>query len=268
MHPQATRPNATTPKNSKTYKQQLPDGQLHNWGKGYWWRPAKAIEANTFDDVIRVITDHATYPSPVRALGNIHSVTEAVVNVGGTVILMRNIRGVRDVGWNAHLGCHTAVALAGTSLVELYTLLGERGFEVRERCWVGCGTFASPKQDTASPSHVSLTLCQVGFQAEIGDATIGATSVSQTKDSGPTTEDRFGSVYKEVVGLKYADHEGRIVELNRRDHPEQLAAFKCRLVGVWWVLWGIGVCLIVDERLLTRSSPFHPARASWASCWR
>ncbi len=178
-------------------------GTLHNWGQTYYFTPAKIVHAHSYDDVVRAVQDTATYPSPVRALGNIHSVTYLTVNQGGTVVLMRNLRGVKDFRFDERFGHQTVTVLGGTSSLEMYQWLGEKGYEA-------------------------------GFQAEIGDATVGSLAVSQNKDSGLFPKSEMGTTYKGIVGLKYVDHEGNIRDLNAHDHAAELAYFKCSdgLLGI------------------------------------
>jgi FAD/FMN-containing dehydrogenase len=165
--------------------------------------PAKIVHPYTYEDVASAVRDHMTYPSPVRALGNIHTVTYVTVNQGGTVILMRNLRGVKEFKFDERFGHQTVTVLGGTTALEMYTWLGEKGFEG-------------------------------GFQAEIGDATLGSLAVSQSKDSGLTPRSEMGSTYKGIVAIKYVDHEGNIVDINAKDNAEALAWFKCSdgLLGI------------------------------------
>ena len=161
------------------------------------------MHAYTYEDVARAVRDYATYPSPVRALGNIHSVTFVTVNQGGTVILMRNLRGVKEFKFDERFGHQTVTVLGGTTALEMYTWLGEKGFEA-------------------------------GFQAEIGDATMGSLAVSQNKDSGLFPRSEMGSTYKGIVAIKYVDHDGNVVDINAKDNAEALAWFKCSdgLLGI------------------------------------
>ncbi len=39
-------------------------------------------------ELFQVVKDKVKFPSPVTALGSLHTVTEAIVNDGGTVLLM------------------------------------------------------------------------------------------------------------------------------------------------------------------------------------
>lgn len=152
---------------------------------------------------MRAVHDQATYPSPVRALGNILTVTYLTVNQGGTVVLMRNLCGVKEFKFDERFGHQTVTVLGGTSALEMYKWLGEKGFEA-------------------------------GFQAEIGDATVGSLAVSQNKDSGLFPRSEMGSTYKGIVAIKYVDHDGNIQDINAVDDAEALAWFKCSdgLLGI------------------------------------
>jgi FAD/FMN-containing dehydrogenase len=60
--------------------------------------------------------------------GSIHSVSEVVVNEGGTVVLMRALKGV--LGLSADAEGQVVTVQAGITLLELHTWLGERQLEV------------------------------------------------------------------------------------------------------------------------------------------
>jgi UDP-N-acetylenolpyruvoylglucosamine reductase len=174
---------------------------LKNWGRSYQFTPAIVVEATTFEDVIEAVQDTEKYPTPVRALGNIHTVTEAVVNEGGTVVLMRKLNQIIAVG-NDDEG-QTVTAQAGTTLLELHNWLGKKGLEM----------LVAP---------------------EIGDASVGSIVGSVTKDAGPGPSSETGSLYKAIVGVKYVDHMGRVVRLSKKEHAADLGLFKCSegLLGI------------------------------------
>jgi len=90
-------------------------------GTDNYFTPAKVVHAYTYDDIVRAVRDHATYPSPVRALGNIHTVTYLTVNQGGTVVLMRNLRGVKEFKFDERFGHQTVTVLSGTTALEKFT---------------------------------------------------------------------------------------------------------------------------------------------------
>jgi FAD/FMN-containing dehydrogenase len=171
---------------------------LRNWGRTFEFRPAVVVEAQTAGDVVRVVKDPVNYPTPVRALGSIHSVSEVVVNEGGTVVLMRALKGV--LGLSADAEGQVVTVQAGITLLELHTWLGERQLEM-------------------------------AVAPEIGDATVGSLVGSVSKDGGVGDPTETGTLYKAITGVKYVDHNGEIVSLTRKENPTELAEFKCRLVN-------------------------------------
>ena len=70
---------------------------LHNWAYSYEFEASKIVKPTSIDQVAAIVRDVKKYPSPVRALGSIHSVTECVVS-NGTII---DIRGPYIVSSNA-----------------------------------------------------------------------------------------------------------------------------------------------------------------------
>ena len=48
-------------------------GEITNWEGGVTYRPAVVVRPQTIDDVVRVMKDAVKYPSPVRAVGKLHS---------------------------------------------------------------------------------------------------------------------------------------------------------------------------------------------------
>src|SRR6185295_11695288 len=58
---------------------------LQNWKRTITYHPAVVEIIRSAEDLQRVVTDKARYPSPVRAKGSHHSTTECVVAEGGTV---------------------------------------------------------------------------------------------------------------------------------------------------------------------------------------
>src|SRR5579859_4935907 len=60
-----------------------------NWFGNIVSHPAVVVDANSVDDIVRVLRDPATYPSPVRAVGSNHSTAPCGVAEGGTLIRMK-----------------------------------------------------------------------------------------------------------------------------------------------------------------------------------
>ena len=57
-----------------------------NWFGNIVSHPQVVVEANSVDDIVRVVKDPAAYPSPVRAVGSNHSTAPCGVADGGTLI--------------------------------------------------------------------------------------------------------------------------------------------------------------------------------------
>jgi len=60
-----------------------------NWFGNIVSHPAVIVDANSVDDIVRVMKDPVTYPSPVRAVGSNHSTAPCGVADGGTLIQMK-----------------------------------------------------------------------------------------------------------------------------------------------------------------------------------
>lgn len=167
---------------------------MHNWGWSYEFDVAKVVKPTSREELAAIIRDPQTYPSPVRALGNAHSVTECVVS-NGTVVDMRGFDKI--VGNSTDAWGRTVVTVeAGATLIKVHEWLMERGLELP-------------------------------FAAEIGDATVGSLTSSLSKDSGLGPPELSGTLYKAIVGVTYMNHEGKEVVLRDTLHGPALALFKC-----------------------------------------
>src|SRR5579864_7089844 len=60
-----------------------------NWFGDIVSHPRVVVDANSVDDIVRILKDSATYPSPVRAVGSNHSTAPCGVADGGTLIRMK-----------------------------------------------------------------------------------------------------------------------------------------------------------------------------------
>jgi len=66
-----------------------PVNTVTNWFGNIVSHPAAIVDANSVDDIVRVLKDPATYPAPVRAVGSNHSTAPCGVADGGTLIRMK-----------------------------------------------------------------------------------------------------------------------------------------------------------------------------------
>jgi FAD/FMN-containing dehydrogenase len=56
------------------------------------------VMPRSVDDVVRVVSDTATYPSPVRAVGKLHSPAPCSADEGGTMLDMTSMTRILEVG--------------------------------------------------------------------------------------------------------------------------------------------------------------------------
>src|ERR1700730_6848556 len=69
-----------------------------NWFGNIVSHPSVIVDANSVDDIVRVLKDPAQFPSPVRAVGSNHSTSPCGVAEGGTLIRMKMNRILKIAG--------------------------------------------------------------------------------------------------------------------------------------------------------------------------
>lgn len=197
------RPRSPTPPVSSV---QTPLVPLHNWGYAYSFEVTTFVAPTTIVEIQGIVQDTVLYPSPVRALGNIHSVTACVVS-NGTIVDMRGMDKVLSLDKSSH-GSQTVSVQGGVTLINVHNYLADQDLELP-------------------------------FAAEIGDATVGSLTSSISKDSGVGDPAVTGSLYKSIVGVTYVNHMGDLVTLTDADNTTALAHFKSS-EGL------LGIVVIVD----------------------
>jgi len=171
-----------------------------NWASSFYYKPLVLVTPDSYDEIASVITNY-DYPSPIKAMGNVHSVTECVVNEVGTQVDMTVFKDLwfpEDVRYDPETGKPThVVAQSGVTLVEMHHWLAQYDME----------SMVSP---------------------EIGDATVGSITTSITKDAALNPDNTIakGSFYELIDAVLYLDHEGQYIYLTRENNPEELAFFK------------------------------------------
>lgn len=181
-----------------------------NWGLSQATTPAVYAEPVSYADVQAIVRDTARFPTPVSPVGSMASVTRTLVNDGGTLVCLKKLDEVIGVERDA-LGRQVVRVQAGCRLKKLNTWLQARGLEVP-------------------------------FQAEIGEATVGAVAVGDTKESSLDAPGYFSA---HVVGLVHVDEAGDLRTLSDRDGAA-FHAFKCS-----FGLSGIVVECLVEVRPAT-----------------
>lgn len=172
----------------------MTQGGVHvqNWEGSIHSRPTALVQPLTVDDVVRVVTDTATYPSPVRAQGSGHSTTECAVADEGTLLDMSKM----DRILNIDTVNKTVTAEAGATYLKVARALRREELQF----------------------YVNI---------ELGSLSCGSAACTATKDASmpnlpgqPATE--FGQVSSYVIGVKMVLPSGEIREYNEQNDPEQM----------------------------------------------
>lgn len=158
---------------------------ITNWEGGVTYRPAVVVRPKTIDDVVRVVKDAASYPSPVRAVGKLHSPAPCSADIGGTMLDMTGMTRILDIGHDY------VTAEAGALYIDVAEELARHGKQF----------------------HVNT---------EIGNVTLGAVACAATKDSSLIGTSHWGQVSSFVSGLKVVRPDGSVASFNETDHPEEM----------------------------------------------
>ena len=166
---------------------------LQNWN-GVITYQATVVSVCSVEDVQTVVRDRITYPSPVRAKGSHHSMSDCIVNDGGTVLDMRAFDTIEVDVENK-----TVTVGAGVELLEAAKVLASHGLQF----------------------YVNI---------ELGAMTLGSGACCGTKDasyySRRERKYEYGQVSSYAVGFKLVDGHGEIVEVSTSRNAELLPALR------------------------------------------
>lgn len=93
-----------------------------NWFGDLISHPATIVDANSVDDIVKVMKDPAAFPAPVRAVGSNHSTTSCGAADGGTLIRMKMNRVLS-------IGAETITVEAGITLLQMANALRDRNLQ-------------------------------------------------------------------------------------------------------------------------------------------
>ena len=127
------------------------------WEGAVTLRPAVIVQPRTIDDVVRVVADAATYPSPVRAVGKLHSPAACSADIGGTMLDMTGMTRIIEIGHDF------VTAEAGALYIDVAEELARHDKQF----------------------HINT---------EIGNVTLGAVACAATKDSSLIGTSHWGQV--------------------------------------------------------------------------
>ncbi|MGC2498262.1 MAG: FAD-dependent oxidoreductase [Acidobacteriaceae bacterium] len=150
-----------------------PANTVTNWFGNIVSHPAVIVDANSVDDIVRVLKDPATYPSPVRAVGSNHSTAPCGVADGGTLIRMK-MNQIMSIGPGSLTAQADATHLQMAKALEAQNL-------------------------------------QFYVNTEIGSLSAGSASCAGTKDASFPGE--YGQVGSYITGVKMVLPTGDLLEV-------------------------------------------------------
>lgn len=155
---------------------------IHNWADTYSANPAVVTEAHSTEDLVAIVTDATTYPSPLRAFGSNHSTTPCALVDGGTMVNTWPMNRVLEIG------ADFVRVEAGALFIDVSKELERHGLEF----------------------YVAL---------QIGNATMGSIACCASKDGSYPGVFGQAAVYCTAMTLVTAD--GRVVTIDEHQ-PELL----------------------------------------------
>jgi FAD/FMN-containing dehydrogenase len=158
-----------------------------NWFGNIVSHPSVIVDANSVDDIVRVLKDPAQFPSPVRAVGSNHSTSPCGVAEGGTLIRMKMNRILKIAG---------------------------------ERLTVEAGALHI---DLAK--ELERLNLQFYVNTEIGSLSAGSASCAGTKDASMPGE--YGQVGSYITGVKMVLPNGDLLEVTEEQQPELMQKVRC-----------------------------------------
>lgn len=151
-----------------------------NWFGNIVSHPGVIVDANSVDDIIAVLRDPVTYPSPVRAVGSNHSTAPCGVADSGTLIRMK-------MNQILNIGTDSLTVQAGAVHLDMANALRAKNL-------------------------------QFYVNTEIGSLSAGSASCAGTKDA--SFDGEYGQVGSYVTGVKMVLPSGDLLEVKEDAQPE------------------------------------------------
>jgi FAD/FMN-containing dehydrogenase len=156
---------------------------VSNWFGDLVFHPAVVAEVDSLTDIASVLKKADVYPSPIRPAGSRHSTTPCATVEGGTLLDMRRLDRIIEIG------ADFVTAEAGALYLDVSQALAQHGLQ----------------------HHVNT---------EIGNLTLGSAACAGTKDASMPGE--FGQVNSYVSAVKMITPSGDLLEVTEAD-PELLS---------------------------------------------
>src|ERR1700733_9988883 len=158
--------------------------QVVNYDGSITASPQQLAYPQTVDEIQAILRDFARFPSPVRAMGNYHSLTPCASSNGTIVNLSKMAQVVTIDKTNL-----TFTAQGGMQIIDASQALREHNL-------------------------------QMMLNIEIGNMTLGSAACCHSKDALDGIE--FGQVSSYVTGIKWVTPSGDLAEATTADNPDLL----------------------------------------------
>jgi FAD binding domain/D-arabinono-1,4-lactone oxidase len=178
---------------------------ISNWNGSACCTPAEIVAPRNVDELVDVVKNTYLYPSPLRAVGELHSLNECFTTTG-TIVLMHHFNEIGDpVDGRVTVG-------AGVRMIDLMRKLKQTPWRL-----------------------------QLEVVPEIGNATAGSVACCGTKDSslGPSG---LGQISSTVVGVKMIDPRGQLVSVTEAADPKGLREVRSSY-GLFGVVYAVTFAL-------------------------
>src|SRR5689334_8408282 len=173
---------------------------ISNWNGSNRCAPAAVAVPRDVGELRAIVRDTSTYPSPVRALGELHSLNESI-ETNGTAVFMTHFKEIgTPIGGTVTVG-------AGVRMIDLKNALKKHKL-------------------------------QLPVVPEIGNATAGSVACCGTKDSslGPTGR---GQISSTVVGVRMITATGRDVHVTNTNDLRLIRSRYVLLVIIYEVTFQV-----------------------------
>src|SRR6476660_2568438 len=157
----------------------MPTNTVTNWFGNVVSHPSVIVDAHSVEDIVAIMKDRVTYPSPVRAVGSNHSTAPCGVADGGTLIRMK-MNQILNIGPDSLTVQSDALHIDMAKALEAKAL-------------------------------------QFYVNTEIGSLSAGSASCAGTKDA--SFEGEYGQVGSYVTGVKMVVPSGDLLEVSEETNP-------------------------------------------------
>jgi FAD/FMN-containing dehydrogenase len=169
-----------------TEEADMTDLRMSNWFGTISSHPAVVTRPRSAGELVTIMQDPERYPAPVRAVGSLHSTTACGMADGGTMVDMREMDRILEIGPD------TVTTEGGALYIDVARELKRHGLQF----------------------YVNI---------ELGNMTIGSAACGGTKDASMPGE--FGQVCSYVTAVKLVIPSGDLVEITE-DDPELMQAVR------------------------------------------